>query len=136
MTTPVIGPTYGELLHAIQPKAIHNQKEHSRLFREIQKLMRKGEENLTPAELAMLEVLATLVEDYEKKTYPRTKSTPAQLLEFLMEQNNLKAADLPLPAPRVSEILAGKRKISKSQAVALAKRFKVSPELFRERLTF
>jgi len=130
MTMLAIDPAYDELLHEIQPKAIHTKAEHARLFREIKRLMLKGEDNLTPAETAILEVLATLVEDYEKRIYPRAKSTPAELLEFLMEQHNLKAADLPLPSSRVSEILSGKRAISKQQAIELGKLFHVSPAVF------
>jgi HTH-type transcriptional regulator/antitoxin HigA len=133
MTMPAIDPAYDQLLHEIQPKAIHTKKEHTRLFREIQRLMLKGEGNLTLAETEMLEVLATLVEDYEKKAYPRKNSTPAEMLAFLMEQNKLKAADLlPLPSSRVSEILSGKRKISRQQAIDLGKRFRVSPAVFLE----
>jgi HTH-type transcriptional regulator/antitoxin HigA len=131
MTMPAIDPAYDRLLHEVQPKAIHTKKEHTRLFREIERLMLKGDQ-LTPAETAMLEVLATLVEDYEKKTYPRENSTPVEMLEFLMEQNNLKPADLPLPSSRVSEILSGKRGVSKQQAIDLGKRFRVSPAVFLE----
>ncbi len=58
------------------------------------------------------------------------KSAPTKMLEFLMEQKNVKAADLPLPASRVSEIVSGKRRISKSQARELGKFFHVSPFLF------
>ena len=131
MTMPARDPDYDRLLHEVQPKPIHTKKEHARLFGEIQKLMLKGD-TLTPAETSMLEVLATLVEEYEKKTYPRAKSKPLELLEFLMEQNNLKAADLPLPRSRVSEILSGKRNITKQQAIDLGKRFRVSPAVFLE----
>jgi hypothetical protein len=60
------------------------------------------------------------------------KSTPAEMLEFLMEKNDLKAADLPLPSSRVSEILAGKQGISKSEAKELGKFFHVSRVLFYE----
>jgi len=59
------------------PRRFTPEKEHARLFHEIQRLMLKGEGNLTPAETEMLEVLATWVRDYEKKAYPRKNSTPA-----------------------------------------------------------
>ena len=68
--------------------------------------------------------------EYEQGAFPAKKSSPAEMLEFLMEENGLKPADLPIPASRVSEILAGKRDISKAQAIALAERFKVSPAVF------
>jgi antitoxin component HigA of HigAB toxin-antitoxin module len=52
------------------------------------------------------------------------------MLQFLMEQNRLTPADLPLPANRVSEILSGKRGVSKEQAKQLGAFFGVSPGLF------
>ncbi len=67
---------------------------------------------------------------YEQAKFPAKQVGPAEVLRYLMEENHLKAADLPLPASRVSEILTGKRAISKSQARALAERFGVSPALF------
>jgi hypothetical protein len=53
-------------------------------------------------------------------------------LEFLMEQQGLKQEDLADCAPQscISEILNGKRTISKEIAKCLAKRFKVSVDLF------
>ena len=83
----------------------------------------------------MLKTIGVLVRDYEQNLFHPAKTTPAEMLKFLMEQGKVKAADLPLPAPRVYEILAGKRKINKRQAVVLAKRFHVSPDVFQERLT-
>jgi HTH-type transcriptional regulator/antitoxin HigA len=50
-----------------------------------------------------------------------------------MEQNDLRQADLMKifgSRGRVSEVVNGKRAISKSQAKALGEFFKVSPELF------
>jgi HTH-type transcriptional regulator/antitoxin HigA len=52
------------------------------------------------------------------------------MLVFLMEQNNLTSTRLPLPANRVSEILSGKREVSKEQAKNLGEFFHVSPALF------
>ena len=43
----------------------------------------------------MLGTLFSLVRDYEQRSYPRKKSTPAEMLAFLMEQNGL--ADVRLP---------------------------------------
>jgi HTH-type transcriptional regulator / antitoxin HigA len=130
MTMPARDLKYGRLLQAIQPKPIRTKKEHAYFLGEIETLMRKGEDNLASAERDMLELLVKLVHDYERAAFPMKKSTPAEMLEFLMEENNLKAADLPLPASRVSEILRGNRAISKTQARVLAERFNVSPALF------
>jgi HTH-type transcriptional regulator/antitoxin HigA len=83
-----------------------------------------------PAENALLGKLATFVHEYELKKCPLENHTPAEMLEFMMEQHNKKSVDLPIPNTRVSEILSGKRSISKAQAIALGEFFHVSPVLF------
>jgi HTH-type transcriptional regulator/antitoxin HigA len=54
------------------------------------------------------------------------------MLAHLLQEKGLRPADLAdtLPKSRVSEILNGKRGISKSQAKQLAERFHVPVELF------
>ncbi len=130
MTMPVLDPEYDQLLRKIQPRVPASREENERLLAEIEKLMLKGEDNLSPAEDSMLGTLFSLVREYEARTFPPTKSTPAELLEFLMEQNHLTRADLPLPANRVSEILSGTRAVSKEQAKQLGAFFHVSPAAF------
>jgi HTH-type transcriptional regulator / antitoxin HigA len=74
-----------------------------------------------------------LIEDYEDRTFPAPNSLPHQTLQFLMEQNDLRHADMVSISGsrgRVSEIVNGKRAISKTQAKALGEFFKVSLELF------
>ncbi|MGD1071033.1 MAG: helix-turn-helix domain-containing protein [Bryobacteraceae bacterium] len=61
------------------------------------------------------------------------EAAPLDVLRQLMEANGLKAADLAETLggrSRVSEILAGKRAISKEQARRLGDRFKISPAVF------
>jgi len=130
MTMAVAASGYGRLLKAVQPKRIHSKQEHVRFLRRIQALMLKGEDNLTSAEQTLLELLVDLVHSYEQAKLPPKQATPAEMLRFLMDENRLKPADLPIPGSRISEILTGKRAISKAQARALAERFGVSPGLF------
>lgn len=126
----MLAAEYGRLLQNILPSVPRNRGENERLLAEIEKLMTKGEDRLTPAEDAMLAVLFSLVREYEQRRVSREASTPVEILLFLMEQNHLGPADLPLPPNRVSEILSGKRSISKEQAKKLGAFFKVSPGLF------
>jgi HTH-type transcriptional regulator/antitoxin HigA len=74
-----------------------------------------------------------LIEDYEAEHYPMENVTPHELLQHLMESNNTRQADLVgLIGSRgvVSEVVNGKRAISKAQAKALGEFFNVSPGLF------
>jgi HTH-type transcriptional regulator/antitoxin HigA len=94
--------------------------------------MAKGED-LSPEESTLLETLAILVESYEEAEFPIHISSPRNVLLHLMEVRSLKQVDLVKVIGSkgiVSEILSGKRAISKSQAKELGAFFHVSPALF------
>ena len=123
---------YGRLLAQTAPAVIRNETECRRDEGEISKLLRKGDD-LTPEEERLLDLLSALVERYEDETEDFPASPPHRVLRFLMEQNDLQQADLVKifgSSGRVSEVVNGKRGISKAQAKALGEFFKVSPELF------
>ena len=124
---------YARLVARAKPLVIETEAEYNRADAEIGRLLRKGANNLSAEEARLLMLLSRLIEDYEDQTFPVPTSTPPQTLQFLMEQNDLRQADLvPILGARgrVSEIVNGKRAISKAQAKALGEFFKVSPELF------
>jgi HTH-type transcriptional regulator / antitoxin HigA len=123
---------YGRLLAEAVPVVIRTDAECRRVEEEISKLLRKGD-NLTPEEEHLLDLLSALVERYEDETEDFPDSPPHRILQFLMEQNDLKQVDLVKifgSSGRVSDVVHGKRGISKSQAKALGKFFRVSPDLF------
>lgn len=124
---------YARLVAKAAPRLITTEEENERILAIIEPLMAKGEDRLSPEEDALLGLLADLVHDFEEKVYPIPDATPAELVRYLIEQNGLKQKDLApiLGAPsRVSEILSGKRSISKEQAKRLAERFKMSADAF------
>lgn len=99
----------------------------------IENLMAKGEDNLTPEEDTLLDLLVKQAHDFEQKRYPLPASPPGEMAAFLLEQRGLKPSALwPVIGSkgRVSEILSGKRAISKAQAKKLAAFFHVGVELF------
>lgn len=77
-------------------------------------------------------MLAMLIEEYEDRVHPLPKTEPHKMLNYMLQEKGWKAAGLAdiLPKSRVSEILNGKRSISKAQAKQLAQRFRVPVELF------
>jgi len=124
---------YGRLLARALPKVIKTEEENERTLAVIESLMEKGERNMTPEEDALLELLTNLVHDFEEKAYPVPKSSPDEMVAFLLEQRRLAPKDLwPVVGSksRVSEILAGKRPITKEQAKKLAEFFHVGVGLF------
>ena len=124
---------YGRLLARAVPKIIKTDEENERALAIIESLMTKGEENMTPEEDALLELLTDLVHDFEERAYPIPKSEPHEMVAFLLEQRGLAPKDLwPVVGSksRVSEILAGKRALTKEQAKKLAEFFHVGVDLF------
>lgn len=90
--------------------------------------------NRTPEERALFLLLRTLIEKYEEEHYPIPAVSPHEMLQHILEYSGLRQADLVEmglgSSGVVSEIVNGKRAISKAQAKILADRFKVSPSLF------
>lgn len=80
----------------------------------------------------VLNYLADQVKAYEDETFKIPAAAPNEVLRFLMEQHGLKQEDLGDCAPqsRISDILGGKRSISKEIAKRLAHRFHVHADLF------
>jgi len=80
----------------------------------------------------LLELLGMAVEEYEDRVHPAPKVEPHVMLRYLLYEKQMKSSDLQhiLPRSRVSEILSGKRSISKTQAKQLAELFHVSVGLF------
>lgn len=123
---------YGRLLAKTLPTVIKTEAENERLLAEIEKLMDKGE-SMAPEELALLELMSQLVEAFEEQAYPIAEGPPFRVLQHLMEANDLKQADLlPIFGSRgyTSDIVNGKRAISKEHAKRLGEFFHVSPSLF------
>lgn len=107
-------------------------EEHERMLAEIEKLMDKGGHR-TPEEDTALELMVRLVKDYEAEHHPLRDPSPHEMLVYLMEQRNLRQADL-LPVFKsrgyASDVVNGKRAISKAPARQLAEFFKVPAALF------
>jgi HTH-type transcriptional regulator/antitoxin HigA len=124
---------YGTLLVSTLPRVIDSLEEYNRVEKIFESFLDKGE-NRSPEEDKLFDLLANLLEDYERRTLPPLpRSSPLNTLKFLMAENDLKQKDVvPFFGSQgiASEVLAGKRAISKTQAKALAERFKVSVELF------
>jgi HTH-type transcriptional regulator/antitoxin HigA len=124
---------YSRLVSKVAPLVTETKEEFERADAEIGRLLKKGYDNLSIEERKLLTLLSRLIEDYEDRTLPVPDSPPYRTLQFLMEQNDLRQTDLVAilgSRGRVSEVVNGKRAISKAQAKALGEFFRVSPELF------
>ena len=123
---------YGRVLAKVLPRVIATSGEHERLLAEVEKLMDKGEHR-SKEEDAALDLMVRLIRDYEEEHHPLSDPSPHEMLAYLMEKRGLKQADLvPIFHSRgyVSDVINGKRAISKAHAKQLAGFFKVSADVF------
>ena len=100
-------------------KPIRNDQDYEATLDRIERLM---EAIPGTPEFDELDVLTTLVEAYEEKHYQIALPNPISAIKFRMEQLELKQMDL-IPyfgsKSKVSEVLSGKRALSKQMIRAL-----------------
>jgi HTH-type transcriptional regulator / antitoxin HigA len=131
---------YQKLIRRFPLLPLHNDADHEAAMAVITELLDR-KDSLTPEEAGYLTVIEQLVDTYENND-PEVRAlmaraaniSPAESLQYLMEQGNLTlsglAGEIGCDKGNLSSFLAGKRGLSKSNAVKLAERFKVSVALF------
>ena len=122
---------YGKLLAETLPRVIANDEEFDRMVAQLEALS-IPERQLSAEEDALATLLERLIADYDDK-FSLPEQPPHEMVKYLMDQRGLKQADLvPVLGSRaqVSDLVNGKRGISKAQIKKLAAYFRVSPELF------
>jgi len=82
--------------------------------------------------MGLLDIVGTLIFDYERRNIPEPEGTAIGCLKYLMQEHGLKQKDLTeVGSPGViSEILSGKRELNRRQIKALSERFGCSPAIF------
>jgi HTH-type transcriptional regulator/antitoxin HigA len=124
---------YDDLVKIFMPRTIHDDHELDNAT-EITDLL--AGHNLNKDQEDFLETIATLIEEYENKHYPifENKVSGVDALKFLLESNDLNAADLSriLNVHRSlgPKILNGERKLTAEHIKLLCDRFKVSADTF------
>lgn len=81
---------------------------------------------------SLFEIAMTLIERWEEGRVAVPNSEPSDVLRFLLDENGLKQKDLAdIASPTlISDILSGRRTISKTLAKNLAARFHVDVSVF------
>ena len=123
---------YGRLLTRIMPQVITSEKENERMIAELERLDTLGRP-LTPEEERAAQLLTLLIHQFEESRYPLGHAEPAEALRVLMEVRGLRQRDL-IPifgsSSVASDVINGKRAISKAQIRKLAEFFKLPAGLF------
>jgi HTH-type transcriptional regulator/antitoxin HigA len=131
MTLTFDKTTYGKLLAEFQPKVISSEEDYDTALKITESLLMN--KNRSPEQTTLLNLFVALIEEYEEKHHPMGEVAPYEILQHLMDARELRQADLVgILGSRgvVSEVVNGKRSISKAQAKALGQFFHVSPALF------
>ncbi|MCB0196749.1 MAG: transcriptional regulator [Anaerolineae bacterium] len=110
----------------------HTEAEYERVVAMLDELIDTVGEDETHPLASLMEILGTLVENYETTHLPEPGSDPIVSLEIFMADHALKPADLPELGDEatVNDILAGRQELTLSQIRVLAQRFGVSPAVF------
>jgi HTH-type transcriptional regulator / antitoxin HigA len=123
---------YGKLLSQARPRVIKTEAENERALAELEGLDTLGRP-LTREEEALADLLTVLVQQFEEVRYPLGHAAPIQALRDFMEVRNLRRRDL-IPvfgaSSVVSDVINGKRSISKNHARKLAEFFHVPVSMF------
>jgi HTH-type transcriptional regulator/antitoxin HigA len=108
------------------------ENENERLIAEV-KALQDREEQLLPEERRLLNLLLLLIEDYEERKYRLKAATPDEVLRELMRARGIRQKDLLEVFGSkgiASEVVRGRRAVSRTQAKRLARFFHVSAALF------
>lgn len=127
--------SYLDLVKQLPLVPIKDDAQYKAALAFIKKLAIRDEGTLDEGQQAYFEALTQFVGDYEdmhlRAEIGRMK--PLQALKFLMRENGMKAIDLGKVLGNrslASQVLNGKRGLSKTHIRLLSERFKVEPGLF------
>ena len=121
---------YRRLVSKAMPLVIETEAENERLLALVAPMMKR---ELSPEEAKLFDLLTKLIEDFEDRHYPMGTSSPTEMLQFLMEQRDLRQRDIVHlfgSSGVASEVINGNRAISKKLAKSVAEFFHVSPDIF------
>jgi HTH-type transcriptional regulator / antitoxin HigA len=110
-------------------RPIRNDEDHAAALRRIEELWEAPEGSDESDEL---EVLATLVSEYERKRWPIEAPDPVDVLRYVMDQRGLSAADLvPYIGQRghVYDVLNRRRRLSLSMIQRLHQELGIPADL-------
>lgn len=123
---------YGALIAEFPLRPIRSERELDRATAIVDRL--SVQSSLSKDESDYLEVLADLIEKYEDLHHPIEPLPDAEMLAFLIEQKGLAqqvvARQARIANSTISEILWGKRRLTRGQIEKLSKYFDVAPSVF------
>ena len=133
MTAAVESVAYADLLREHLPSVPTTDEEYKTALALLGRYLAQDENSLGDGERKFIATLAALVAGYERQRFRAANAAPADVLRELMRGRGMKPKDLwGVFGSRgiTSEVLRGKRGISKERARILAQMFCVPIDLF------
>ena len=118
------------------PVKIRTEAEYDRMNAIIREPVDRDDEDLSPEEERLLDLLSDLIQQYDEAYYPVKELASHEMLRSLMDDDGLCHQDIWQifgSQGVASELLNGKRTISRMQARKLGDFFKIDPEVFLEK---
>lgn len=131
----VVADRYLDLVRTFPLRLLRSGTEYRRATEVVDRLATQAEGTLAPGEQDYLDTLALLIEDYDRRQAPALDEgiDGVAVLKHLMEANEMTVSELGtvLGSKGVaSEVLSGKRSLSKAHMAKLSRRFNVDPSVF------
>ena len=120
---------YLELVQAFPLKHLRSDRQLSKAIKMIDALISRGK--LERGEQDYLDVLTDIVEKYETENCPMSPVSDADMLRHLIEARGITqakpSADVDIPMSSISEVLHGKKKLTRRHIGILAEYFGLDP---------
>ena len=114
---------------------IRNKETYEAVMKRIDALFSETDENTDPSDPRLLELdlLSELVEEYEKTVYPIEVPSLASVILYRMHEMNISQKDLAsllgMTAPRLCEILSGKKEPTYQQARQISSKLGIDADI-------
>jgi len=131
LAAPTYMVSYLRMVSAFPLRPLHSDRDLEEAIEVLNSLI--GRADLSEAERDYMYVLGGIVEEYEAKHVVIPDVSGVELLRFLIEENGLTQASLSHifgGESNISEVLSGKRELSKRQIRRLSQRFGLPADAF------
>ena len=124
---------YAKLVENLPLRPLRSDAELDRAIDVIDSLISRGD--LEPGEQDYLDVLTAIVERYETAEHPMPVLPDAAMLRHLIDARGVTqsklAAEVKIPMSTISEVLNGKRRLTRNHIAVLSKYFGVPSAVFQ-----
>lgn len=123
---------YRALCELVPLTPIATKSDYNKAVTHLNRLLDAGGASETHPLAGLVDALGEMIHSYEKRQAPMAEAKPGEVLRYLMQEHGIKQIDLSEIASQgtISEILSGRREISKAVAKKMAARFQVSAAVF------